>query len=73
MDIINNYADNSETGAITIEHDGSDALWSKLDKLTDNFAEIIDINQNWILWIKPIGFDTDINSKSLKMGYNVWM
>lgn len=73
MDIINNYADNSETGVISIEHDGSDASWSKLDKLTDSFAEIVDINQNWALWIKPKTSDNETISKSLYRGYNVWM
>jgi hypothetical protein len=73
MDIINNYADNSETGAIVIEHDGTDMIWKKLDEITDDLVDVVDMNRNWALWIKPTAPETSVIEESLFRGFNVWM
>lgn len=78
--ILENYADNSTSGCIKLEVDGSKTCWDKIDEHTDSLYEVLSVNPDWSLWImpKPDLFEhrgdqlmSDIIEETLYRGYNI--
>lgn len=80
MDIISNYADNSDSGCIKVVINGTKECWDELDSYTDDFASLMDINPGWSLFVMPVGATVSqqtgisvatIANEAMLRGYNV--
>lgn len=77
FDVIAQYSDNSDTGAIKFVHNGSQQAWDEIDSYMETLNTIVNPNY-WQIWIMPVGsiqesqtpaFLSDLCDEALKRGF----
>lgn len=55
LDVIEEYMEASDTGALKFVMNGNEDAWEELDRYTDDIVKLMSFHSHWDAWVMPVG------------------